>query len=96
VTSKLPADLARSRLVKRAKQQVALTSGITPKALHKTPSQRRSESGRKKLLKKAGISTEVQVPGDCFNCPKEPCGKAVDTCEERVARSTGPKKAGIR
>lgn len=79
-----PADIARKRLDKRARQHRALASGVTPKELRKTPSQKRSESARKKYLKKAGISTAPVVPGDCFGCPKEPCGKTVNTCEERA------------
>lgn len=62
----------RKKLSKRAKQQIALTSGVTPKELQKTPSQKRSESGRRKLLKRAGVQEDIKTfPSDCRGCVKE-------------------------
>jgi hypothetical protein len=82
--SKLPADLLRARLSKRAQEQVALSNNITPKRLLKSPSQRRSEAAKKKELKRAGVSAVAPVPCDCYGCPKEPCGKTLNGCEERA------------
>lgn len=86
-TTKKPADLARERLDKRAQEQLALVNKITPKRLQKTPSQRKSEAGRKKYLKRAGIKTAAGVeipPSDCRDCTKE-CkyDHDLDICPER-------------
>lgn len=82
--SKLPSDLARARLSKRAQEQVALSNNITPKRLLKSPSQKKSERAKAKELKRAGVSAVAPVPCDCFNCPKEPCGNTLNDCEERA------------
>jgi hypothetical protein len=81
-SSKLPADLARSRLDKRAQEQVALSNNITPKRLLKSPSQKKSERAKAKELKRAGVANapEVRPPEDCRNCPKEPCGSSLSKC----------------
>ena len=52
----------------------------------KTPSQKKSESMRKKLLKRAGMKSVAPVQGgcDCHTCPKQPCGQTTDTCSERT------------
>jgi len=69
MTTKKPSDLARERLAKRAQEQLALVNKIVPKSLQKTPSQKRSEAGRKKYLKRAGVH-EPEPPQDCFGCEK--------------------------
>ena len=84
--SKLPHQIARERLAKRAREQVALANGVTPKSMLKTPSQRKSEAGRKRLLKKAGIKTEKQLVKDCTGCPKDPCGKKILACDAPSTR----------
>ena len=89
MTSLLPSDLARKRLAKRAQQQIALTANITPKELLKTPSQKRSESGRKKFLKRAGQEKVKEVPMmyDCRECPDEnecPYGKDFHKCDKQA------------
>lgn len=63
----------RKKLAKRAKQQIALTSGVTPKELMKSPSQKKSERGRAKELKRAGVKEkhEIEHPNDCRDCPDE-------------------------
>jgi hypothetical protein len=83
--SKKPSDIARERLAKRAQEQLALVNKIVPKSLQKTPSQRRSEAGRKKYLKRAGVH-EPEPPHDCFGCEKDVPGKTcnLNTCQERA------------
>jgi hypothetical protein len=74
LTSKKPADIAKARLIKRARQHLALVSGITPKTMRKTPSQKHSEAGRKKYLKRAGIkdASGIETVGsDCRGCTKD-------------------------
>jgi hypothetical protein len=88
MTTKLPADLARERLTKRDMEQLALVNKITPKSLQKTPSQRRSESGRKKYLKRAGksgVAGTENVPDDCNHCPEKslPCPKLLEFCGKK-------------
>lgn len=82
-----PADLARKRLAKRASDHIALANKITPKHLQKTPSQKKSEAGRKKFLKRAGIEDAAGVEtiqSDCRGCTKD-CrfGNDLDICPER-------------
>ncbi len=84
MTSKKPSDLARARLAKRTQQQIAIINHITPKALQKTPSQKRSEAGRKRLLR--GQKTERVVKEDCTGCPQNPCGKSIKNCDAPVTR----------
>lgn len=74
----------RRTLEKRAKEQIALTSGITPASLQKTPSQKRSENIRKKDAKRAGTKfIQTHYPCDCNRCPNEPCGKTLEECSEK-------------
>lgn len=71
----------RKKFAKRTRQQIALTSGVTPKELLKSPSQKKSERGKMKELKRAGVSASyVKPPYDCNCCPKEPCGQTMATC----------------
>jgi hypothetical protein len=74
----------RKKLHKRARQQIALTSGVTPKELLKSPSQKKSERGRMKELKRAGVTAAPPIPEDCFGCSKEPCGMKINNCSERA------------
>lgn len=88
-TSKLPADLLRARLAKRASDHIALANKVTPEHLLKTPSQKHSEAGRKRLLKRAGsnaVAGVAEVPSDCRGCTKE-CryGMDLDICPELSA-----------
>lgn len=79
-----PDELLRKKLEKRTKEQLALTSGVTPPSLQKTPSQKRSENAKRKAAKKAGAKfVQHHCPCDCWKCPKEPCGGSVEMCEER-------------
>lgn len=84
-----PADLARKRLDKRAQEQLSLINKITPKRLLKSPSQKRSEAGRKKELKRGGIKGVCGVedyPDDCHGCPeKKGCGKLLEMCGKPFA-----------
>jgi len=80
----IPSELSRKRLDKRAQEQIALINNQVPERLRKTPSQKKSESGRKKFLKRAGIAADPPIPCDCFGCSKEPCGKTLNECEERA------------
>lgn len=86
MTAKKPADIARARLDKRTRNHIALVNKTVPKSMQKTPSQRRSESGRKKLLKKAGVKTVRNEMDDCTGCPKNPCGKKILACMEPTTR----------
>jgi hypothetical protein len=64
----------RKKLAKRGQQQVALTSGITPKELRQSPSTRSAERKKKKYITRAvkeGFSVEslkAPVPSDCRDC----------------------------
>lgn len=84
-TTKKPAELLREKLAKRAQDQLALVNKITPKRLQKTPSQKRSESGRKKFDKRAGVKAP-EPPHDCYGCEKDVPGKTcnLNTCAERA------------
>jgi len=85
--SKLPADLARACLSKRAQEQVALSNNITPKRLLKSPSQRRSEAAKKKELKRAGVRADkLPMQEDCSGCPKYPCGQKILACDAPTTR----------
>jgi len=68
-------DYLRKKLAKRAE------NWNTPK---KPPSQTRSENARKRELARAGVkSTPPDVGEDCHECPRYPCGKTINTCNER-------------
>jgi len=87
MTAKFPSDIARERLAKRARDHISLINKTTPKSMLKSPSQKRSEAGRKKYLKRAGIKDAVGVeviPSDCRGCTKD-CrfGNDLDICTER-------------
>lgn len=84
MTAKKPAETLRAKFEKRAREQIALANNITPKRLLKSPSQKKSERGKAKELKRAGVSAVAPVPCDCYGCPKEPCGKSLNECEERA------------
>ena len=45
-------DDLRKKYTRRAQEAVAMASGVTPKRLQKTPSQKRSENMRKKGLRR--------------------------------------------
>jgi hypothetical protein len=74
----------RKKLEKRAREQIALTAGVIPKSLQKTPSQTRSENIRRKDAKRAGVKfIQTNYPCDCHGCPKEPCGQTLEQCSEK-------------
>jgi hypothetical protein len=78
-------DQLRKKLAKRAKQQIALISGVTPKELLRSPSEKRSIQARKKFAKRGGVK-EAEPPQDCYGCEKDVVGKTcnLNTCEERA------------
>lgn len=87
MASKKPADLARDRLnnrIRRTLIQAGKKIGKLTNSEKKTPSQRRSESGRKKEATRAGVKViDVATGEDCHNCSKYPCGKTIKSCGER-------------
>jgi hypothetical protein len=75
----------RKKLAKRGQDHIALVNKVTPKHLLKTPSQRKSERGKQKELKRAGVqSVSEPVFFDCHTCPQRPCGKIAQYCTERT------------
>lgn len=74
----------RKRLERRSQEHLSLANHIVPKRLQKSPSQKKSETGRKKFLKRAGKEKQEPVPilYDCHTCPKYPCGQTMATCDE--------------
>ncbi len=80
MTSKLPSEIAREHLERRAIKTLIETGkkgyGRLTEAQKKTPSQKRSEAGRKKL-RRGSTASSVTVQGtetDCHQCPsKERC-----------------------
>jgi hypothetical protein len=78
-------DQLRKKLAKRAKQQIALISVVTPKELLRSPSEKRSIQARKKFAKRGGVK-EAEPPQDCYGCEKDAPGKtcSLNTCEERA------------
>ena len=78
-------DQLRKRLAKRAKQQIALISGVTPKELLRSPSEKRSIRAREKFARRGGAK-EAEPPQDCYGCEKDVVGKTcnLNTCEERA------------
>lgn len=85
--SKKPSELARDRLNNRTRRTLIKAGkkiGRLTDSEKKPPSQRRSESAKKKDLKRAGVKAIDAATGeDCHNCPKYPCGKTVKSCGER-------------
>ncbi len=86
MTTKKPSELAREYLAKRTRDHIALINKTTPKSMLKSPSQKRSEAGRKKYLKRAGVKAERRIMEDCTDCPKNPCGKKILACGEPGTR----------
>ena len=85
MTAKKPSELARARIAKRTRDHIALINKTTPKSMLKSPSQRKSEAGRKKYDKRAGVKTP-EPPQDCYGCEQDVPGKAcsINTCSERA------------
>ncbi|MFA5213319.1 MAG: hypothetical protein WC406_08300 [Methanoregula sp.] len=85
---KLPSEVERERINKRTRKtliQAGKKIGRLTEAEKKTPSQKRSENARKKFANKAGVKYSPNVyPGDCWTCPKQPCGQEPATCKERT------------
>lgn len=100
---KKPDDLARERLTKRTRRTLILSGariGKLSDSEKKTPSQKRSENGKAKELKRSGVKNIAgveDIPDDCFDCPEKAnrCGKMLEMCGKRhlVLRC---KKCGIR
>jgi hypothetical protein len=67
---------------------VALVNKMVPDRLAKTPSQKRSESAKKRELKRAGKHEEscgaaaTVLEYDCYTCSKYPCGALPEQCDE--------------
>jgi hypothetical protein len=74
MTTKSPSELWRDHLAKRTRKariEAGEKIGHLTENEKKTPSQRRSENGRKKL-NRGGVVTSVHVanyPSDCHQCP---------------------------
>jgi hypothetical protein len=75
MTSKLPSETARARLEHRARKTLIETGkkglGRLTEAQKKTPSQKRSEAGRRKL-RRGSIASDIAVQEtsiDCHQCP---------------------------
>lgn len=68
------------KITNRAKDHIALAHGGNPKSMQKTPSQKRSENMRKKLLR--GGKPEPEPQFDCCDCEKEPCGFSLKRCDK--------------
>ena len=82
MTSLKPSERERKRLAKRTEEQLALINKITPKRLLKSPSQKHSEAGRKRLNR--GAVAPQTIPDDCRGCTQlGKCGKTLNNCEER-------------
>jgi hypothetical protein len=67
-----PDELLKKRLGSRGEKNMAAKK-------RPSPSQKKSESLRKKLNRGADVKPPVRY--DCNRCPKEPCGKTVGECE---------------
>lgn len=81
----MPEDL-RKKLAARAKRALS-------KAIVASPSERKSERLRKKLNR--GKPDIRELPEDCRDCPKEPCGKTINTCGEKMVVDRC-RKCGIK
>jgi hypothetical protein len=68
-------DNLRKKLAARAKRALS-------KAIIASPSEKKSERLRKKLNR--GLSDTRELPEDCRECSKNPCGKTINTCEEKM------------
>lgn len=72
-----PSDIARKKLMSRTNRTMILSGvkvGKLPESAKKSPSQRKSESARKKFAKRAGLQNVQNVyPSDCRDCD-EKCG----------------------
>ena len=87
--SKKPADLERERINRRTRKTLILAGkniGRLTESEKKTPSQRKSELGRKKL-NRGIIKKEEPVPFDCSQCPDHVgCTKpSLDVCHRPSA-----------
>jgi hypothetical protein len=85
-----PDDAHRKHLTIRAKDHIALVNKIVPDHLLKTPSQKRSESAKKRERKRAGKyedscrAAAADLLFDCYTCPKSPCGTPPEQCDEQM------------
>lgn len=81
-------DNLRNHLKTRADHAIALTNGMVPKALQKSPSEKHSEALRKKLLR--GVKPEMEYQFECNGCTECRGGHFLRTCEK--ARRIEPCK----
>lgn len=77
-------DLLRARLAKRAENW---------NTVKKPPSQKKSETLRKKLAR--GVDIDQPVGDDCRDCPDHPCGKTLNSCE-RPSRVRRCPRCGVK
>ncbi len=68
------------KLQKRAETTRALISGVTPKTMVKSPSEKHSESLRKKLMR--GRKPELEYQFDCNGCTECRGGHFLRTCQK--------------
>jgi len=89
-------DPLRSKLSRRTETNIALINHKIPTNLLKSPSQKRSESMRKKLNRGVVDPTLATVKDDCNNCPDEltcPHEHNLNICP-KVSRINRCKKCG--
>ena len=77
-------DALRKKLATRAK------NWNTKK---RTPSEIKSERMRKKLARGQPVVTARQT--DCQDCPKHPCGRTLEVCEE-ISREERCAQCGVK
>lgn len=82
-----PSESLRKHLQSRATKtliQAGVRIGRLSDSQKKSPSQKRSESIRKKHANRAGVKYNApDIKDDCHTCKNYPCGKTVSTCSER-------------
>lgn len=80
----------KKKLDARAKKYKIITGQIMGRltdSQKKSPSQRKSEAGRKRLLRGGTSPSEYKLMFDCRDCLKYPCGGTLLTCGERAFTS---------
>lgn len=70
----------RERSTRRAKDHIALANNKVPDHLVKSPSQKKSESLRKKLARGVKDPRDSAMD-DCRGCTRYPCGHGLSTCD---------------
>lgn len=75
-------DELRKKLNRRAKDNIAMANNVVPEHLQKSPSQKKSELLRKKLLRGKTDPKDSSMD-DCRGCVRYPCGHGLNTCDLR-------------